>query len=568
MGISLTGLTPAATYVSLVKFGDNNAVTTSLKALSDGAGNDLPLQLSTTSVLLNGLQNLQGTTASDVAVIGSELLTTGTSDASWTGTDFATGYTHVAGSTTTLTSAVAAVAGNNYMIYVSMTLRTTGTISISFGGATFSSCSGNIPNVGFTASSTASLVITPTSDFNGKIVVSIKDLTKASAITTWKNSSGSVVNELRSNVGGVFLGINAGINTQGGSTSVGIGNYAMQGNVNGIGNTAVGHNALGTNGGYKNVAIGRNAFAANLSGEYSTAVGGDALGNNRNGTGNTAIGQNALNANTTGSQNIALGTYAGSQYSNSNSNIIIGYNAQAGANDTTNQIIIGLVASGLGSNKTTIGSGSTTQTYLAGNLTLGTTTDAGAKFYVKGSGTTSATTSLLVQNSSNTDLARLTDDGVFKVGNVTMSGQRFASTIGDLEFNLLGGYSMRFLSAGAEIARYSWNGNWNFGTAYTPDAKINIRTSGTSSATKAFLVENSYVAKMFCINDAGQVSLQTVTPHASALFQIDSTGQGMLPPRMTTAQKTAITSPAAGLMVYDSSLNQMSYYNGTTWINF
>jgi hypothetical protein len=56
--------------------------------------------------------------------------------------------------------------------------------------------------------------------------------------------------------------------------------------------------------------------------------------------------------------------------------------------------------------------------------------------------------------------------------------------------------------------------------------------------------------------------------NASAKVQIDSTTSGFLPPRMTTTQKLAIGTPAAGLMVYDTTLNQMSYYNGTLWINF
>jgi hypothetical protein len=55
---------------------------------------------------------------------------------------------------------------------------------------------------------------------------------------------------------------------------------------------------------------------------------------------------------------------------------------------------------------------------------------------------------------------------------------------------------------------------------------------------------------------------------ASAALQIDGTTRGFLPPRMTTTQKNAIGTPAAGLQVYDTTLNQMSYYNGTTWVNF
>jgi hypothetical protein len=34
---------------------------------------------------------------------------------------------------------------------------------------------------------------------------------------------------------------------------------------------------------------------------------------------------------------------------------------------------------------------------------------------------------------------------------------------------------------------------------------------------------------------------------------------------MTTTQKNAIASPAAGLTVYDSTTNKLNYNNGTTW---
>jgi hypothetical protein len=37
---------------------------------------------------------------------------------------------------------------------------------------------------------------------------------------------------------------------------------------------------------------------------------------------------------------------------------------------------------------------------------------------------------------------------------------------------------------------------------------------------------------------------------------------------MTTVQKLAIASPDEGLQVYDLTLHQMSYFNGTTWVNF
>ena len=56
------------------------------------------------------------------------------------------------------------------------------------------------------------------------------------------------------------------------------------------------------------------------------------------------------------------------------------------------------------------------------------------------------------------------------------------------------------------------------------------------------------------------------TPDASAIVEIRNTSLGFLPPRLTTTQKNAIATPATGLMVYDTTLNLISVYNGTTWI--
>ena len=58
----------------------------------------------------------------------------------------------------------------------------------------------------------------------------------------------------------------------------------------------------------------------------------------------------------------------------------------------------------------------------------------------------------------------------------------------------------------------------------------------------------------------------TTTPNASAAVQVDSTTQGFLPPRITTAQRTAISSPAEGLMVFDTDLKQWMGYDSTQWV--
>jgi hypothetical protein len=64
---------------------------------------------------------------------------------------------------------------------------------------------------------------------------------------------------------------------------------------------------------------------------------------------------------------------------------------------------------------------------------------------------------------------------------------------------------------------------------------------------------------------AQNVGIGTTTPSASAQLDVSSTTRGMLIPRMTSAQRNAIASPAAGLMVYDTNLASFYFYNGSVW---
>ena len=52
---------------------------------------------------------------------------------------------------------------------------------------------------------------------------------------------------------------------------------------------------------------------------------------------------------------------------------------------------------------------------------------------------------------------------------------------------------------------------------------------------------------------------------ASAILQADSTTKGFLPPRMTTLQKDGILTPAAGLVVYDTTLGKLAVRTGFGW---
>jgi hypothetical protein len=60
--------------------------------------------------------------------------------------------------------------------------------------------------------------------------------------------------------------------------------------------------------------------------------------------------------------------------------------------------------------------------------------------------------------------------------------------------------------------------------------------------------------------------LSVGTPSAaSALMEITSTTLGFLPPRMTTTQKNAIATPAAGLVVYDTTLSKLCVRTASSW---
>ena len=66
-----------------------------------------------------------------------------------------------------------------------------------------------------------------------------------------------------------------------------------------------------------------------------------------------------------------------------------------------------------------------------------------------------------------------------------------------------------------------------------------------------------------------QVGIGTTTPHASAMLELDSNSQGILTPRMTSAERVAITSPATGLLVYQTDLTKgFYYYTGIIWTSF
>ena len=110
--------------------------------------------------------------------------------------------------------------------------------------------------------------------------------------------------------------------------------------------------------------------------------------------------------------------------------------------------------------------------------------------------------------------------------------------------------------------------------AGTGDSQVTLRSGGSprflfgyEDADDGFRIYNYGTAStaLFVKSNTGNVGIGTTSPNAAAAVDVTSTTKGFLPPRMTTTQRTAIASPPAGLMIYNTTSNKLNVYNGTAW---
>ncbi|PQJ76270.1 ice-binding family protein [Polaribacter glomeratus] len=64
-------------------------------------------------------------------------------------------------------------------------------------------------------------------------------------------------------------------------------------------------------------------------------------------------------------------------------------------------------------------------------------------------------------------------------------------------------------------------------------------------------------------NVYAQLGIGTTSPDASSILDASSTSKGLLMPRLTTAQRDLIESPATGLMIYNTTINDGQLNTGT-----
>lgn len=158
---------------------------------------------------------------------------------------------------------------------------------------------------------------------------------------------------------------------------------------------------------------------------------------------------------------------------------------------------------------------------------------------IKGSGATAATTALLVQNSAGTELFRIKDNYTTQITTDGSSDPALYLNTGVGRENASGG-----LSIGSTTSTFNINSRYGSGVI--------------NASSNLFLTSSVGIGGNYASASGGS--------DASAILAVSSTTQGFLPPRMTQAQRDAITTPAAGLMIYNTDTNTAECWNGSAWM--
>ena len=347
---------------------------------------------------------------------------------------------------------------------------------------------------------------------------SIKGFSQQAVLTS---SGEKVILNFLSSLGGTVSGTlttKAGINNTGTITNTGA--FINNGNLTVNGNGTI-TGTLTTSGTINDLTVSRGG--GNVNG--NTAVGGSALNaNNNTGINNAAFGSEALLLNQGGGHNTALGKDALRTNVSGNYSTAVGYQS-LNVNTVSNNTAIGyrsMFTNSSGTDNTAIGYQS-----LDGNSTGTQNTAIGAK-----------------ANMGLVDLSNTTAIGYFAIATTSNTIQ------------LGNAYITKINTSGAITAG---------GMQNTP---IGSSIANTGAFTTLAVSDATTLSSTLAV--AGTTNIGTNTSIASALLQVSSTTQGFLPPRMTGAQRVAISAPVSGLVVWCSNCGnngELQVYNGTTWTN-
>lgn len=221
-----------------------------------------------------------------------------------------------------------------------------------------------------------------------------------------------------------------------------------------------------------------------------------------------------------------------------------------------------------------------------GNVGIGVTSDAGFKLDVNGTARVqnafTANGKIFAYGNSTTGISGLGPGLVveYNLGRGRLFSYDYGAgvsspiSIGENSSRVyIGAYNAAYTSSINIIGSTTIDGDINFIKStgnilhqYNTGGSIKF-ILGINSTLNGYQIFNNTTSNrpIFLPQVSGNVIINGTTDITSAQLQITSTTKGFLPPRMTTAQKNAIASPAAGLVVYDTTLNKLCVRTASAW---
>jgi hypothetical protein len=92
------------------------------------------------------------------------------------------------------------------------------------------------------------------------------------------------------------------------------------------------------------------------------------------------------------------------------------------------------------------------------------------------------------------------------------------------------------------------------------------RIGGTAGLSGTIIIGAGITERMR-IDSSGNMGVGTSSPNAAARLDVTSTTSGFLPPRMTTAERDAISSPPNGLMLYNTTTDKLQVRAAGSWVD-
>ncbi len=175
---------------------------------------------------------------------------------------------------------------------------------------------------------------------------------------------------------------------------------------------------------------------------------------------------------------------------------------------------------------------------------------------------------------AGTTSTRFFSNGNIAIGTTTDNGNKL-NVLGQANFGDISSLTGVIAYSSAVSTRLAvFNGPIRHSNAADVDLYIDTGGTGLSGGqpVKIYTQPFSGVATQFplCIQGGGLETIfgqDTITTNASSLVTMVSTTKGFLPPRMTSAQRTAISSPATGLIVYQTDGTVGLYLrNSSAWV--